>query len=116
MFDRNERLRELFRAEITQALREVKDPGLAGLLTVTDVAISPDRKTLTVYYSVLGTPAQRGRTARALDRCAPFIHHLLVKRLTLKLVPRVVFIFDDTPRQAARVDRLLGQIEKELKP
>ena len=116
MFDRNERLRELFRAEITRALREIKDPGVSGLLTVTDLQISSDRKTATVYYSVLGTSLQRGRTARALERCAPFIHHLLVKRLSLRIVPRIVFRFDDTPRRAAGVDKILGEIADEEAP
>jgi ribosome-binding factor A len=113
MFDRNERLRELFRAEITAALREVKDPGLGGLLTLTDIALTPDRKTLTVFYSVLGTPIERKRTDRALQRCAPYIHHLLIKRLKLKLVPKIEFRFDDTPRRASRIDKLIGDIEKE---
>jgi ribosome-binding factor A len=113
MFDRNERLRELFRGEISKALLEIKDPGLSGLLTVTDVELSPDRKTLTVFYSVLGTPVERRRTDKALQRCAPYIHHLLIKRLSLKLVPKVAFSFDDTPRRASRIDRLLWDIEKE---
>ena len=113
MCDRNERLRELFRGEIVKALRDIHDPGHSGLLTVTDVELSPDRKTLTVFYSVLGTPVERRRTDKALQRCAPYIHHLLIKRLALKLAPKVVFCFDDTPRRASRIDKLLGDIEKE---
>ena len=57
MFSRNDRLRELFRTEIVKALREVKDPGLSGFLTITDVEISADRKTAKVFYSILGSPA-----------------------------------------------------------
>jgi ribosome-binding factor A len=113
MFDRNERLRELFHAEIIKTLREIKDPGITGLLTVTDVELSADRKDLTVYYSVLGTPEERRRTDKALQRCSPYIHHLLIKRLALKLVPKIAFRFDDTPRRASRIDQLLGDIEKE---
>ena len=113
MFDRNERLRELFRGEIIKALRDIKDPGISGLLTVTDVELSPDRKDLMVFYSVLGTPLERRRTDKALQRCAPYIHHLLIKRLALKLAPKVAFSFDDTPRRASRIDQLLGDIEKE---
>jgi len=100
----------------TKALREVKDPGISGLLTLTDLELSVDRKNLTVYYSVLGTTQESKRTSRALDRCAPFIHHLLIKRLSLKLIPKIVFRFDDTPRRASRVDKLLGDIEKEGRP
>ena len=113
MFDRNERLRELFRAEISKALRDVKDPGILGLLTLTDIDLSQDRKTVVAYYSVLGTPAERKRTDRALQRCAPYIHHLLIKRLKLKLVPKIEFRFDDTPRRASRIDKLFGDLEKE---
>ncbi len=113
MFERNDRLRELFRGEITKALREIKDPGLGGLLTITDVELSVDRKTLKVFYSVLGTPQERHRTQRALARSAPYIHHLLIKRLALKLVPKVDFRFDDTPRRATRIDKLLSDLEEE---
>jgi ribosome-binding factor A len=113
MFERNDRLRELFHAEIIKALREIKDPGISGLLTITDIELAPDRKNATVFYSVLGTPKELKRTARALERCAPFIHHLLIKRLALKLVPKLTFSFDDTPRRATHVDKILGQIEKE---
>ncbi len=113
MFSRDERLRELFRVEIAKALREVKDPGIAGLVTLTDIKLSSDRKTVTVFYSVLGSAQERGRTARALSRSAPFLHYLLVKRLSLRIVPRLVFEFDETPHRAARVDKLLGRIERE---
>ncbi|MDD5657175.1 MAG: 30S ribosome-binding factor RbfA [Elusimicrobia bacterium] len=116
MFERNERLRELFRVEITKALREIKDPGLGGLLTITDLELADDRKNVTVFYSVLGTAKELQRTARALERCAPYIHHLLIKRLKLKLIPRIAFRFDDTPRRATQVDKLLGEIERERRP
>jgi ribosome-binding factor A len=68
---------------------------------------------MTVFYSVLGTPTERKRADRALQRCAPYIHHLLIKRLKLKLVPKIAFRYDDTPRRASRIDKLIDDIEKE---
>ena len=62
---------------------------------------------------MLGSALERSRTARALDRSAAYIRHLLRKRLTLKTMPQVVFSFAATPRRAARIDKLLGQIERE---
>ena len=81
MFSRGERLRELFRVELSLALRGVKDPGLSGFLTVTDLNLSPDMKSATVYYSVLGSLQERERTAKALERCAPYLRQVLRKRL-----------------------------------
>ncbi|MBI5629528.1 MAG: 30S ribosome-binding factor RbfA [Elusimicrobia bacterium] len=113
MFARSERLKELFKIEIIQALRGVKDPGVSGLMTVTDLALSPDMKTATVYYSVLGSARQRAGTAGALERAAPYLRQVLRKRLSLKFIPHFVFLYDDTPRKASRIDQLLMRIEGE---
>lgn len=116
MYSRSERLKELFREEIAAALRGVKDPGLAGLLTITDVELSNDGKTLMVYWSVIGSAHERQSTADALERAAPYLRQVMRKRLHLKLIPKVAFVFDDTPARAARIDKLFLQIEEEDKP
>ncbi|MBI4377359.1 MAG: 30S ribosome-binding factor RbfA [Elusimicrobia bacterium] len=106
-------MRELFRDEIARALQGVKDPGLLGFMTVTDLELSVDMKTVTVYYSILGTENDRKSTAKALERAAPYLRQVLRKRLTLKMLPHIAFSYDDTPRKAARVERLLQDIEEE---
>ncbi len=113
MFSRSERLRELFRVELSKALRGVKDPGLLGFMTVTDLELSPDMKTATVYYSILGSLEQRASTAKALERASPYLRQVLRKRLTLKMIPQLAFVYDETPQKASRIDKLLLDIERE---
>jgi ribosome-binding factor A len=113
MFDRGERLKELFKELITELLREVKDPGLTGFLTVTDLQLSADRKNATVYYSIMGSDAERASAAKALERAAPYLRSLLKKKVTVKVVPQLLFKFDETPRKASRIDALLNKLEKE---
>lgn len=113
MYARSERLIELFRQEVSLLLREVKDPGLSGFVTVTDLDLSKDMKQATVYYSLLGTPAERKSTAAALERCAGFLRHELRERLHLKMIPQLAFRYDDTPERASKVDRIFQAIEKE---
>jgi ribosome-binding factor A len=113
MFDRGERLKELFKEIVVELLREVKDPGLSGFLTVTGVDLTADRKDLKVYYSILGTDMERERAAQALERAAPYIRSLLKKRVTVKVVPNLHFKYDDTPRKASRIDELLNKLDKE---
>jgi ribosome-binding factor A len=113
MFERSERLKELFHEEIVLALKGVKDPGVAGFMTVTDVQLSTDRKTVKVFYSILGDPRQQKSTAKALERSAPYLRHVLRKRLSIKVIPQVVFEYDDTPKKASRIDKLLLDLEKE---
>ena len=113
MYSRNDRLKELYKELIAKLLREVKDPGLTGFLTVTDVSLSVDRKTATVFYSILGSDAEREAAGKALERAAPYLRSLLKKQVTVKVVPNLIFQYDDTPRKASRIDALLNKLEKE---
>ena len=98
---------------MSKLLREVKDPGLTGFLTVTDLELAADRKTATVYYSVLGPEAERESAAKALERAAPYLRELLKKKVSIKTIPNLIFKYDDTPKKASRIDELLHKLEKE---
>lgn len=113
MYDRGERLKELYKETVVALLREVKDPGLSGFLTVTDVELSVDRKNLKIFYSILGTDAERERAAQALERAAPYLRSLLKKKVKVKVIPNLAFSYDDTPRKASRIDELLNKLDKE---
>ena len=113
MFARSERLKELFKEELLKALRGVKDPGLSGFLTITDLELSADKKTARVYYSILGSDQQRQSAAKALERAAPYLRQVLRKRVTVKMLPQFFFVYDDTPKNASRIDKMLLEIEKE---
>ena len=113
MYDRNDRLKELYKELVSTMLREIKDPGLVGFITVTDTELAHDRKTLKVYYSVLGTDAERERTAQALERAAPYLRELIKKKVTVKTIPNLIFAYDETPKKASRIDSLLNKLDKE---
>src|SRR5262249_15645270 len=99
-FARRDRLVELFREEVAQILRKVKDPRLSGFLTVTDVELSQDQKTVFVFYSIMGTEENRRSSAEALKSAEPFVHHELRSRVHMKVVPAVKFEYDRTPERA----------------
>lgn len=115
MFKREDRLKELFLREITAALRGVN--GLnscgAGILTITGVDLTNDAKDLSAYYSVIGTPQQKERCERILKASIRDIRQTLKKRLRLRIIPNLVFKFDDTPEYAAHIEDLFTKIKSE---
>ncbi|MEK7232667.1 MAG: 30S ribosome-binding factor RbfA [Elusimicrobiota bacterium] len=113
MYERNDRLRELYKELVSTHMREVKDPGLVGFITVTDVDLSRDRKTLKVFYSIMGTDAERERAADALERAAPYLRELIKKKVSVKTIPNLIFVYDNTPKKASRIDELLNKLERE---
>jgi len=110
MTRRTERINAQLREEISDLLqRSVKDPRIGGLVTITEVDVSPDLARAKVYVSVLGTDEEKHSTFRALEAAAHFIQRELRKRLTIRRTPELAFLPDDSMERGARILTLLDQ-------
>ena len=110
MTRRTERINAQLREEISDLLqRSVKDPSIGGLVTITEVDVSPDLARAKVYVSVLGTDEEKHSTFRALEAAAHFIQRELRKRLTIRRTPELAFLPDDSMERGARILTLLDQ-------
>jgi ribosome-binding factor A len=116
MTRRTERVNELLREEISELLRrQVKDPRVSGLVTVTAVEVTPDLGRARVYISVLGSEEERSETFRALDSAAPFLRRQLSQRLSLRRTPSLIFQRDDSLERGAHLLALLDEVATEGK-
>ena len=106
------RLNELILQKVSQDVLNLKDPGI-GFITITGAEISQDVSTARIYYSVLGTPAERAETAEALERAKPHIRHAVGQLENLRRVPHLVFLFDESVERSARISGLLNKIKQE---
>ncbi len=115
MTRRSERVNELLREEISAIVqRELKDPRLGGLISITAVETSPDFRHARVFVSVLGTDEERASSLTALHAGARFIRHALRDRLeSLRIVPELAFWPDTSIEQGARMSALLDQVAHE---
>jgi len=88
--------------------RRIKDPRL-GFATVTDVRLTGDSREATVFYTVLGSEAERASTAAALRSATGLIRSQVGKQLGLKFAPTIEFVPDAVPENARQIDDLLLQ-------
>ena len=110
---RIERIQEQVREEVSQMLAtEVRDPGV-GLVTVTRAKVTADLSLARIYWTILGDAAERKKTAKALERAAPYVRHLLSERLTLRRSPEVKFIFDESVAAQDRIEQIIQEIHAE---
>lgn len=110
---RVERVAEQVREEVSLILAtEVADPGV-GLVTVTRVKVTPDLSLARIYWTLIGGPAEKKKTAQALQRAAKFIRHLLAERLALRRAPEVVFQYDEGLAAHARVEEILHELHEQ---
>ncbi len=108
---RPERVAQLMKREVAQILaRDLRDPRLSSLVSVTDVEVTQDLSFARVYVSVLEGGMDRDRAIRTLQRAAGFVRHELAPRLGLREVPELRFVLDTSIERGARVEDLLRRL------
>jgi ribosome-binding factor A len=114
MSERTERVNALLREEISNLIRDdIRDPRMAGIVSVTQVDVSPDLRNASVHISVLGDEQERAGTMAALDHARPFVRRELGRRLHLRNIPMVRFIPDTSIADAqALTDRMRANAEE----
>lgn len=111
MTARTDRIDQLLREEIGAILaKDVQDPRI-GFVTVTDVETAPDLSTARVWVSVIGQPAERDLTVKALQHALPFVRHELGSRIRIRRIPELQLRVDDTVQRGTRVLQLLAELE-----
>ena len=110
---RNERVRKALMREISDILlREIKDPHISGIVSITDVEVSHDNSFAKVFFSVFGDDKTKEKTKEALEKNTPRIHHEIGKRIRLRLTPELVFMEDNSLERGVRVTELIDKISR----
>jgi len=113
MSRRIDRVNELLRLEISQVLaRQIKDPRLSGVITITEVRTTPDLRNALVLLSVMGDQEAKKSALAGIESAAKFLRRELRGRLTLRYVPFLRFALDDSSEHADRLMRIMNQIQE----
>ena len=117
MSRRTERVNELIRHELSDLLlRELRDPRLDGLISLTHVEVSPDLYNARVLVSVMSETANPDDALKALNAAAGFLHKELVHRLDMRRVPFLTFQMDTTIEDGATILAHLDQVLQDNNP
>lgn len=112
MSRRTSRVNDLLREELSALLlKGLKDPRIAhGLVTITEVQVSPDLRHATVFVSHLGNEDERAQVLEGLQHSAHYLHRELMHRLDMRSVPELIFRFDPSIERGARLAELIHQV------
>ncbi len=109
---RLQRVRELLKREIGEAVRREFHVNEAGLITVNDVDVAGDLKSATVFISILGNPDQQKRGFQLLTEHRIRLQGLVARAVVLKYTPTLKFVFDDSIVRGNRVLQIMEELEK----
>ncbi len=106
------RVASTFQEEITALLEgELSDPRIAPCY-VTEVVLAPGGKSCRVFIAVNGNDQEEGDTLEGLMAARGFVRSVIRDRMGVRHVPELTFAIDRSERIGARMDELLGRMNK----
>ncbi len=94
---KNTRINAEVQRELSRIIsREIKDPRIHAMTSVTAVEVAPDLKTCKVYISVLGSEEEQKDTLDGLKSAHGYIKRELARTINLRNTPDLRFIPDQS--------------------
>ena len=109
---KNTRINGEVQRELSNIIRELKDPRIGIMTTVTAVEVAPDLKTCKAFISVLGDEQAKADTMEGLKSAAGFIRRELARTVNLRNTPEIRFIMDESIEYGMKMDKLIKEINE----
>jgi ribosome-binding factor A len=94
--------------ELSVLLRDVKDPRVSKLISIVKVDVSGDMSYATVYVSAIEGYDKTVESVKGLKSAAGYLRRELGSRLSLRKVPELRFIADDSINKSAEISRIIN--------
>ncbi|HYE35573.1 30S ribosome-binding factor RbfA [Methylocaldum sp.] len=114
-FKRSDRVAAQIQRELADLIRtQVKEPRL-GMTTVSDVVVSRDLAVAKVFVTFLAAQEPANKCVALLSETVPMLRRELGKRLRIRSMPEIHFIYDDSIERGLYMDALLDRLHEEPK-
>lgn len=104
------RINEEIQRELAGLIPGVKDPRVAGMISVTAVETTPDLRFAKVYVSMLDK-SSAANVVKGLKSAAGYLRRELGRTLNLRYTPELQFVEDDSIDKGAHILELLRDPE-----
>ena len=94
-------------------LRELNDPRLTGMPSITRVEVADDLSFATVFVTIMGTPGQQSAALNALRHSAGLMRTRLTKALSIRQTPFLKFEIDEQLKKELALLEAIEQVARE---
>ncbi|NBV06451.1 MAG: 30S ribosome-binding factor RbfA [Proteobacteria bacterium] len=78
-------------------------------ITILEADVSPDAKNARIFIDIFGNDKVHEKIIEKLNDMVPFFRHQMAKRITLRVVPEIIFMLDKTQSKALSLEALLNE-------
>ena len=113
---RGGRINEEVKREISNIINyEMSNSNVTGMISVTSVKITPDLRHARVSVSMINSKSVKN-TLAALKSSSGFIRSRIAEKINLRVTPELIFELDDSMQYGEKIDTILKDIMKDMKP
>ena len=110
------RINEELKREVSNIINyEVKNSNVTGMISITKVKTTPDLRYAKISVSVINSKNVK-QTLAGLKAASGFIRGRVAEKINLRITPELVFELDDSMVYGERIDNILKDIMKDIKP
>jgi len=108
-FARTDRVGAQMQRELAELLRsDLNDPRL-GMVTIQQVRVLRDFSDAKVYVTLMGNQIEIKPALKVLNEAVPFLRHELGRRMRIRSIPNLHFVFDESVERGAHLTDLIHQ-------
>ncbi len=107
---RQDRINEEIKRELGSIVRNLKDPRMAGMVSIVAVEATRDLRYAKVHVSVLGSEEEEKSTLSALKAASGFIRREIGAKLQLRTTPELIFKADRSIAYGAHMNRIIHDV------
>jgi ribosome-binding factor A len=110
MSRRTERVAEVVRQVVSQAvLFQLNDPRVKNV-TVTGATVTGDLRHAKVYVSIMGDEKAQRRSLAGLKSAKGFLQRKVAERLDIRYTPVIEIVLDEGVKRSLEMSRILGEV------
>ena len=114
-FSRTQRVAGQIQRELAQLIQqELRDPRV-GLVTISAVEVSRDMSHAKVFITLMDPAQDVKATLKVLKKAAGYLRRALGRRIVLRIIPELHFVYDQSLVEGQRVSALLDAVAAERK-
>ena len=109
---KNTRVNTEVQRELSNIVRNMKDPRVAPWTSVVAAEVAPDLKTCKAYISVLGDEKAQEDTIKGLQSAEGYIRRELAHTLNMRNTPEIRFILDQSIEYGVNMSKKIDEVIK----
>ena len=108
-FKRTDRIAEMIQRKLAQIIpQEVRDPRLKGFVTISAVKVAADLGHAKVYFTIFDEDKKLATSI--LNAAASYLRSALARSITLRTVPQLHFVYDESIEYGEHLSRLIDKL------